>query len=68
VPFPGGGYEDCVDLFFFQKIVPGIGGTGVDLGLFFSGFGDGGFCAGEHIIVDVADGDYVDVVAAEQEV
>ena len=68
MPFPGRGDKDAVELLLlFEEVLPGIGASRVDLGLFFAAFRDGVFGTGQHIVVDVADGDDVYVIAAEQE-
>ena len=67
MPFPWGGDEDGVELFLFEEVLPGVGVAGVDLGLFLTEFCEDAFCMVEHVVVDVADGDDVDVVAAKEE-
>ena len=68
MPFPGRGDEDAVELLLlFEEVLPGIGASGIDLGLFFAAFRDGVFGTGQHIVVDVADSDDVYVIATEEE-
>jgi hypothetical protein len=67
VPFPWGRDDDAVEGFFFQQVLPGIGAARIDLGHFLAGLADRFFGSGQHIVVDVTDGDEIDVVATEQE-
>ncbi len=52
---------------FLRRSCHAVGASGVDLGLFLAAFCDGVLSAGQHIVVDVANGDDVYVIAAEQE-
>ena len=62
MPFPGGGDDDSINIFVFQKFLVSQRSVQEDLGLRFTRFGYQVKGAAHHVLLDVAQGENFDII------